>query len=272
MTVMTTNAARYSGSTEGSLLLRLYPTFANANATSANAKMSMISSVRRRPRAAETSGYSGSTAGDGAVMLLTGASRRVARPRPRSRGPRRGRRQRARRDAERRRRRAHSARAGRPLSRGERPRARAGRSRAELGGAALGVLVLGRGHLGLVGGVRVVLGDPVLLRDVGAAAGIDGGADVSHGLGHLGPAARTVRGGHRRLVVRRDLVQLDPCRLVRAGPAHPEDVVVDAAVDDDLAAVVGRDVVLVLADPPEDVAAADHHREQDHQRGGHDRP
>src|SRR5580658_7232364 len=34
----------------------------------------MISSVRRRPRAAGASGPAGSTAGDGAVMLLTGLS------------------------------------------------------------------------------------------------------------------------------------------------------------------------------------------------------
>ena len=40
----------YSAVPEGSLPLRLKPTFAKANATSAKAKTSMISSVRRLPR------------------------------------------------------------------------------------------------------------------------------------------------------------------------------------------------------------------------------
>ena len=61
----------YSSSADGSLPLRLKPTFANANATRAKAKTSMISSVPRLPPDTGTSGLSGSTAGDGAVMLLT---------------------------------------------------------------------------------------------------------------------------------------------------------------------------------------------------------
>src|ERR1700722_2309772 len=64
----------YPASPDGRLPLRLKPTFANANATSPKAKISMISSVRRLPPGTGTSGFSGSTAGDGAVMLLTGAS------------------------------------------------------------------------------------------------------------------------------------------------------------------------------------------------------
>src|ERR1035441_8989422 len=63
----------YSAVPEGSLPLRLNPTFAKANATSATAKTSMISSVRRL--LGPTSGSSGSTAGDGAVMPLTSVLR-----------------------------------------------------------------------------------------------------------------------------------------------------------------------------------------------------
>ena len=61
----------YSAVPEGSLPLRLKPTFAKAKATRAQAKTSMISSVRRLLRDTGTSGPVGSTAGDGAVMLLT---------------------------------------------------------------------------------------------------------------------------------------------------------------------------------------------------------
>ena len=70
---MTMKATMYSAVPEGSLPLRLKPTFAKANATSAKAKMSMINSVRRLLRVTGTSGPVGSTAGDGAVMLLTSA-------------------------------------------------------------------------------------------------------------------------------------------------------------------------------------------------------
>ena len=64
-------APRYSAVPEGSVPLRLKPTFAKANRTSAKANTSMISSVRRLLRPPGTSGLSGSTAGVGAVMLLT---------------------------------------------------------------------------------------------------------------------------------------------------------------------------------------------------------
>src|SRR5271166_4038330 len=151
--------------------------------------MSMISSVRRLPRTAGTSGWSGSTTGDGAVMLLTGTSWRLAGPRPRSRGPRGGRRQCAGRDAEHLRGRAHSAGAGRPLAGGERAGAGVGRLGAEVGGAAGGVFLLGRGHLGLVRAVRVLLGDPELLHRVLSPALRDGSVDVRHRLADLGQAA-----------------------------------------------------------------------------------
>src|SRR5579862_3153848 len=73
-TMMTTKAARYSAIEAGSLPFRLYPTFANAKATSANANASMMSSAPRRPGATGT-GRSGSTAGVGAVTVLTVAAR-----------------------------------------------------------------------------------------------------------------------------------------------------------------------------------------------------
>src|ERR1700733_14972392 len=134
----------------------------------------MTSSVRRRPRDAGTSGLSGSTAGDGAVMLLTRASPRLASPRRRSRGPRGGRVQRAGRDAVGGRQRAYPARAGRPLARGDRRRARADRRRARLDRRDARRVLLSRGHLGLVllelGLVRVFLGDPVLLGQVRGTA------------------------------------------------------------------------------------------------------
>ena len=55
----------------GSLPLSVKPTLARANMTRAKANTSMISSVRRLLRDAGGSGPVGSTAGDGAVMLLT---------------------------------------------------------------------------------------------------------------------------------------------------------------------------------------------------------
>ena len=73
----------YSTVPEGTLPLRLKPTFAKAKATSAQAKTSMISSVRRLLRATGTSGPVGSTAGDGAVMLLTSVLRPGKGHRPR---------------------------------------------------------------------------------------------------------------------------------------------------------------------------------------------
>jgi hypothetical protein len=69
--MITMKAPRYSAVPEGSVPLRLKPTFAKANRTSAKANTSMISSVRRLLRPPGTSGLSGSTAGVGAVMLLT---------------------------------------------------------------------------------------------------------------------------------------------------------------------------------------------------------
>src|SRR5579863_8344073 len=185
--------------------------------------MSMTSSVRRRPRDAGTSGPSGWSTGAGAVMLLTAASRRLAGPCPRSRGPRRGRIQRAGRDAVDRRQRARPARAGRLLARAERPRTGVGYWRPRVGGgAASGMLPLVRGHPGPVLVVGVFPEDPVLLRRVRGAAGNDGGADVLHRLVHLSLAARAARADNRLLVVLGDLVELDAGRLVRAEPAEPE--------------------------------------------------
>src|SRR5581483_12068329 len=91
------------------------------------------------------------------------------------------------------------------------------------------------------------------------------------GLGVVQAAGR-VGGPERLLVGRRQLGELDPGRLVGLGQADPGYPLVDAAVDDHLAAAVGPDVVLVLAPPPGDVAAADDDGQQYHQRGGHDRP
>jgi hypothetical protein len=59
--------------------LRVKPTFAKANRTRAKANNSMSSSVRRLPRATEGTGSVGSTAGDGAVMLLTSFPRAPGR-------------------------------------------------------------------------------------------------------------------------------------------------------------------------------------------------
>src|SRR5271165_6514118 len=238
---MTTNAAMYSTIPEGSLPVRLKPTFAKTKTTSAKAKTSMISSVRRLLRDTGTSGPVGSTAGDGAVMLLTSAC---------------GRDEGTGRDAESRRRRAH------PLG--------LGRLRARLGDA-LRRLMLPRGqrHRGLVG---VLLGHPVPQRGVLLPARADRGPDVRDDRLGVAQAAGRVGGLHRLLVGRRYLGELDPGRLIGLGQADPGDPLVDAAVDDHLALAVSPYVVLVLAPPPGDVAAADDDRHQHHQRGNHDRP
>src|SRR5262249_12977599 len=68
------------------------------------------------------------------------------------------------------------------------------------------------------------------------------------------------------------LGELDRGRLIGMRQADPGDPLVDAAVDDHVAAAVGADIVLVLAPPPGHVAAADDDRQQYHHRGGHDRP
>src|SRR6516164_9301816 len=195
----------------------------------------MISSVRRLPRITGTSGWSGSAAGDGAVMLLTGASWVLVSPFPSSRASRASRRQSTGRDAELLRRRARRSGACRL-------RARLGRRRAEAGDAGRRLLPLGLGHLSLVPGVGVVRGHPVLQRLVLIPARIDGVADVRDYSLHLRQAAAGVRGLHRLLVVRRHLGQRDRGLLVRAGQADPGDSLVDTAIDDDLA-LVRRDVV-----------------------------
>src|SRR6202044_3317272 len=103
-------------------------------------------------------GPSGSTTGDGAVMLLTGTSPRPGGPSSRSSRPRGGRRQGTGRDAE------HL---GLRAQRVGRSRLQAGLG--EAGGRFL--RLLGLGHLGVV---LVLRGLPGLLSRVRVAAAVDG--------------------------------------------------------------------------------------------------
>src|ERR1017187_6799866 len=236
ITTRTTYGARSCTITEGSLPLRLNPTFAKANATSATAKTSMISSGRPAGRR------------DQLPVTARSCCSRVSCGR-----------------------RDEDGTGGDAERLGGRARG-AGflRRRAWLGDLVHRLVVLpGQGHGRLV---LVVQRDPGLQRGVLLLARVHGRADSQdNGLGII-EAAGGVGGLERLLIGQRDLVEHDPGPLVGLGQAEPADALVDSAVNDDLALAVGPDVVLVLAPPPGYVTAADDDGEQHHERGGDNRP
>ena len=205
-TTMTAKAPRYSDQPGGQLAVQAEPTFAKANATSAKTKTSMISSVRRLLRGRRDQRSVGSTAGVGAVMLLTGTSPRPAGSPSRSSRPRGARRQGTGRDAERLGLRAQSP--GR------------GGLRAGLGMLAVGFFgLLGLGHFGVV---LVLRGLPVLPAPCTRRGSCRRRCWMFATIcADAGQAARAVVGLHRLLVVRRDLGQRDPGLLIRLDQLNP---------------------------------------------------